>query len=300
MAHTDTSTVLEAPDHRDRSPNSRDERGVPRHSAADTPAGRPEPSNASPTVRAAVVDGILRRRACLPAAHPDRPRLRGQAVEAALPLVGYLARRYAGCGESIEDLEQVAAVGLLKAIDGFDPEYANNFWSYATPTILGTLKRHFRDRSWAVGVPRRYKELWLEINRCRNDMAQRLRRPPVLAELIEQLGEDRKHITWALMAEKGRSCTSLFTPLNGQDEGTALIDEIGQSEPGYDRVDLHECLLSALAWLPPRERHIVTSRFYGTMTQSQIAAELGISQMHVSRLLACALRRLRTMLHDVY
>lgn len=260
------------------------------------PAARESAANRNSARREADVDALLRRRASLPDSHPDRAPLRGQAFEAALPTVERLAKRYAGRGEPFADLAQVAAVGLLKAVDGFDPRYASDFWAYATPTILGGIKRHFRDHSWAVEVPRRYKELRQEINRCRDEMTQRLRRPPDVAELAEQLGEDPQEISRALVAVNGYSWTSLYTA--GTRGEPALADELGVAEHGYELVEIHETIQPALAQLPHREQYVIALRFFGDMTQSQIAKTIGVSQMHVSRILASALRRLRHVLAD--
>ena len=253
---------------------------------------------ATPRELARAIDALVRRRATLPATHPDRPRLRQEAVEAGLPMVRRLARRYAGRGEPLPDLEQVAACALLKAVDGFDPTYTTDFWAYATLTILGGLKHHFRDRSWAVTVPRRYKDLLQEINRCRDELTQRLRRPPRIAELAEHLGRDQRDVGQALAAQHCHSSRSLFTPI--KHDGSTLIEAIGEPDRRYELVDLHESLHPALAQLPQREQRIIALRFFANMTQAQIAMEVGVSQMHVSRLLARGLRRMRASLADAY
>ena len=248
--------------------------------------------------RAGDVDALLRRRASLPETHPDRERLRQRAFEAALPSVERLARRYAGRGEPLADLTQVAACGLIKAVDRFDPQYGTGFWAYATPTILGGIKRYFRDRGWAAGVPRRYKELRQQVHRCHDDMVQRLHRTPDVAELATHLDEDEQDIRRAMLAGNAYASTSLFTA--GRFDGNTLIDEIGVSEPGYDLVDLCETIQPALAQLPQREQRVIALRFFGNMTQAQIATTISVSQMHVSRILASALRRLRLSLADTF
>jgi RNA polymerase sigma-B factor len=248
------------------------------------PRGHPHPA-----------DLLLRRRAALPPADPTRHVLRHQAVVASLPAARSLARRYAGRGEPLDDIQQVAFVGLLKAVDGFDPAYCTDFWAYATPTIRGEIKRYFRDKSWAVEVPRRYKNLQQEVNRCRDDLAQRLRRFPRVADYAEHLGTDHDEIRQAIVAANGYSSASLSAQPGGT--GTAsLTDRLGEQDPGFELVDLHESIHPALARLPHRERQIVTLRYFGNMTQTQIAAEVGISQMHVSRLLARSLKELRRCL----
>ena len=247
-----------------------------------------------------VADDILRRRAGLPEAHPERRRLRDLAVEAAVPMTRSLARRFAGRGEPLADIQQVAYVGLLKAVDGFDPRYPD-FWAYAAPTINGEIKRYFRDNSWAVDVPRRYKDLGGAVSKCRDQLAQELRQTPGVADYARFLGADRDEIRAAMAAWRAYASLSLYGPSrHGGDGGERLADRLGEAESGYDRVDLHEALHPALARLPGRERRIVALRYFGNMTQTQIAAEVGLSQMHVSRLLARSLERLRDALRDAY
>jgi len=247
---------------------------------------------------ATLAEDILRHRAALPATHPERGRLRDRAVEAAVPMTRSLARRFAGRGEPLADVQQVAYVGLLKAVDGFDPRYPD-FWAYAVPTITGEIKRYFRDNSWAVEVPRRYKDLGGAVSRCRDQLAQELRQIPGVANFARYLGADDEEIRQAMAAWRAYASLSLFQPaLDG--EGDPLADRLGEAESGYDRVDLNEALHPALARLPGRERRIVTLRYFGNMSQTQIAAEVGLSQMHVSRLLARSLERLRDALGDAY
>jgi RNA polymerase sigma-B factor len=238
------------------------------------------------------VDVVLRQLAALPSTHPDRRRLRHRAVEAGLPVARRLARRYADRGEPLADLEQVASVGLVKAVDGFDPRRGTEFWAYATPTITGEIKHYFRDSGWAVQVPRRYKELQWEIHRRRDGLMQRLHRPPRESDLAEHLGADSDDIRQAALAEHARLSISFFAAHRRQ-RHVRLLDRLCVDEPGYDLVDLQEWVRHALGHLPHRDRRIVLLRFVRRMTQSEIAAEVGLSQEHVSRLLARALRLLR-------
>ncbi len=251
--------------------------------------------------RLTAADDILRRRAGLPEEHPERRRLRDLAVEAAVPMTRSLARRFAGRGEPLADIQQVAYVGLLKAVDGFDPRYPD-FWAYAAPTINGEIKRYFRDNSWAVDVPRRYKDLGGAVSQCRDQLAQELRQIPGVADFARFLGADDDEIRNALAAWRAYASLSLYGPSQrgGDGGGERLADRLGEPEAGYDRVDLHEAVHPALARLPRRERRIVTLRYFGNMTQTQIAAEVGLSQMHVSRLLARSLKQLRDALRDAY
>jgi RNA polymerase sigma-B factor len=237
------------------------------------------------------VDVVLRQLAALPSTDPDRRRLRHHAVEVGLPVARRLARRYADRGEPLADLEQVASIGLLKAVDGFDPWRGTEFWAYATPTIMGEIKHHFRDTTWAVQVPRRYKELQWEVHRRRDGLVQRLHRLPGEGDLAEHLGADRADLRQAAMAEHGRLTVSFFAPHRHHRVG--LLDRLCVDEPGYDLVEMREWVRRALARLPHRDRRIVLLRFVKRMTQAEIAAEVGLSQEHVSRLLSRALRMLR-------
>ncbi|GIJ65557.1 SigB/SigF/SigG family RNA polymerase sigma factor [Virgisporangium ochraceum] len=221
-----------------------------------------------------------------------RASLREQVITLCLPFAERLARRFSGLGEASADLGQVAALGLLKAVDRYDPGMGTDFAAYATPTIVGELKRHFRDRGWAVRVPRRLQELRLDINRVRNDLTQELNRSPTVADLARRLEVDEEQIIEAMTAAGGYRATSLFTPVGG-DEGSTLIDLLGSEDSSIAAVDAHESLKPLLAALPEREKDILAMRFFGNLTQAQIAERIGISQMHVSRLLTRTLARLR-------
>ncbi|MBN1174138.1 MAG: SigB/SigF/SigG family RNA polymerase sigma factor [Micromonosporaceae bacterium] len=228
---------------------------------------------------------------------PNRPALRERIVRMYLPYAHQLAKRFFGLGESLADLGQVAAIGLLKAVDGYDPSYPGGFRAYATPTISGELKRHFRDRCWAVQVPRRQQELRLRISRSRDDLTQRLGRSPTPSDIACHLGVAEEQILEATVAANGYRPTSLHSLTAGTNEAQ-LVDRLGEVEPGYDEVELRESIGPAVARLPQREQRIIELRFSDNLSQSQIAAELGISQMHVSRLLARSLRQLRNSLVD--
>jgi RNA polymerase sigma-B factor len=224
---------------------------------------------------------------------PQRPQLRDRIVEQCLPHADRLARRFHGLGESPADLNQVAAVGLLKAVDRYDPTLSTDFAAYATPTIIGELKRYFRDRGWSVRVPRRLQELRLDVNRARGALTHQLNRAPTLAEIADHLGVEEDEVAEAAVAASGYRATSLFAPVSRDDEASAPIERLGVTDAAYEAVEFHEALQPLLAALPARQRAIVSLRFYGNLTQAQIAARLGISQMHVSRLLARTLLRLR-------
>jgi RNA polymerase sigma-B factor len=224
-----------------------------------------------------------------------RTELRQRAIEVCLPHTERLARRFYGMGESPADLTQVAALGLLKAIDGYDPGVGTDFGAYALPTVLGELKRYFRDRGWGVHVPRRLQELRLEINRARDELTQRLGRSPTIPDLATHLGLDEEQVVEAMVAATGYRPSSLYAP-TGQEDGLTPLDRLGANDAEIDTVDLRESVRPLLAQLPTREKRIISMRFFGNMTQSQIATELGISQMHVSRLLNRTLAKLRSAL----
>jgi RNA polymerase sigma-B factor len=246
------------------------------------------------------VSELLHQACTLAADDPKRRELRQRAASKALPYAERLARRFQGLGEPLDDLVQVAALGLLKAIDRFDPALGADFASYAAPTISGELKRHFRDKGWSVHVPRRLQELRLEINRARNDIAQHLGHPPTTQQLADEIGVDVDQIAEALVAAAAYRPVSLDAPVGRcDDEAPTLLDLIGSDDPSLDAVDFHESLRPALATLKPREQKIISLRFYGNLTQAQIAGELGISQMHVSRLLARGLAALRAQIFPI-
>ena len=229
----------------------------------------------------------------LPDGDPARQPIRDELVEGHLPLVEYLARRFAGRGEPLDDLVQVATIGLIKAIDRFDPERGVEFSTYATPTIAGEVKRHFRDKGWAVRVPRRLQELKLALTRATADLTQKLGRAPTVAELAEHLGLSEEDVLEGLESAHAYSTVSLDAPDSDEDDGPAVADSLGMVDDALEGVEYRESLKPLLEALPPREKRILVLRFFRGMTQSQIAAELGISQMHVSRLLARTLTQLR-------
>jgi RNA polymerase sigma-B factor len=229
----------------------------------------------------------------LPAGSPERERLRGQLVELHLPLVEYLARRFRNRGEWLDDLTQVATIGLIKSIDRFDLERGVEFSTYATPTIVGEIKRHFRDKGWAVRVPRRLQELKLSLTKAIGELAQREGRAPTVSELAAHLQMTEEEVLEGLESANAYSTVSLDAPDSGDEDAPAVADSLGIVDEALEGVEYRESLKPLLERLPPREKKILLLRFFGNLTQSQIAAELGISQMHVSRLLARTLTQLR-------
>ncbi|MEU4482547.1 SigB/SigF/SigG family RNA polymerase sigma factor [Micromonospora sp. NPDC023966] len=235
---------------------------------------------------------LLRRRASLTADDPDRARLRSRIIEANLPLAGRLARRYTGRGEPYEDLAQVGALALIRAVDAYDTERGTPFAAYAIPTILGAIRRHFRDTAWAIRVPRAAQELTHRVPAARSELGQRRGRQPTDGELAGHLEVTVAELLAALAASEVYRLPSLNQPQPGSN-GVERIALTGAVDPGYAAVDDHMTLRLILAALPPRERRILTMRFYGDLTQAQIASRVGLSQMHVSRLLKRSLAELR-------
>jgi RNA polymerase sigma-B factor len=236
--------------------------------------------------------------AALPAEHPDRPSLRNQVIEAWLPLANHLAARYSGRGEPTGDLAQTAALGLIKAVDRFDATRGVDFAGFAIPTILGEIKRHFRDRTWNIRVPRRLQELRLRISEANSRLTQTLGRAPTVADIAVHLELTEEEVLEGLEGARAYHAVSLSTPIGDADSATELGDTLGAEDGEYELAELRASLGPALATLDEREQRILTLRFYGNLTQSEIAARVGVSQMHVSRLLARALTKLRDQLAE--
>src|SRR3954463_9377954 len=210
-----------------------------------------------------------------------------------LPLVEHCARRFRNRGEPLDDLVQVATIGLIKSVDRFDLDRGVEFSTYATPTIVGEIKRHFRDKGWAIRVPRRLQELKLSLTKATSELSQSLGRSPTVPELAGLLGMSEEEVLEGLESANAYSAVSLDAPDGGDEDAPAVADTLGVQDEGLEGVEYRESLKPLLERLPPREKKILLLRFFGNMTQSQIAGELGISQMHVSRLLARTLAQLR-------
>ena len=218
--------------------------------------------------------------------------LRSELVELHLPLAEYLARRFGNRGEPHEDLVQVATIGLIKAIDRFDLERQVAFSTYATPTIVGEIKRHFRDRGWTIRVPRRLQEIQAVINQAVSDLGQELGRSPTVSELATRVGMSEEEILEGLESANAYSPLSLDAPDPSGEVG-AVIEQLGDYDDALDAVVDRETVKPLLDQLDARSKRILLLGFFRNMTQSQIAEELGISQMHVSRLLSQTLAKLR-------
>ncbi len=224
---------------------------------------------------------------------PDDPRreeVRTKLVTELLPLAEHIATRFAGRGEPREDLVQVARIGLINAVDRFDASRGHDFLSFAVPTIMGEVRRHFRDTGWAVRVPRRLKELHLTLSQGVSELSQQIGRAPTPTELAVHLNLDLDDVREGLMAGNAYQALSVDKPVH---EELSLADTIGSDDPEMTSVENHEALQPLLEELPRRERAILVMRFFGGMTQTQIAERVGISQMHVSRLLSQTLEQLR-------
>jgi len=225
-------------------------------------------------------------------AHQREAPLRDELVAAHLGLAEYLARRFANRGEPLEDLVQVASLGLIKAVDRFDPERGVEFSTYATHTIVGELKRHFRDKGWAIRAPRRMQELYLQLGKVVGTLSQELGHSPTIAELAAEVEVSEEEVLEALEAGQAYRSASLDAPV-GNEEGETLGAYLGEEDVSLADVESRATLSPLLAQLPPRERLILHLRFFEGLTQSEIATRLNISQMHVSRLLARSVSELR-------
>jgi RNA polymerase sigma-B factor len=212
-------------------------------------------------------------------------------------MAGRLARRYAGRGETLDDLAQVAAVALIKAVDGFDPSRPTPFIGYAIPSILGALKRHFRDSAWAMRVPRSTQNMVLMVRDDTAELAHRNGHQPTLGEVADHLQVRIKDVRDAVVAAQAYRLDSLDSLRDGAESPSATLERaLAITDPGYAQVDNRMAIRAFVAAMPARDRRILTMRFYDGMTQATIASEIGISQMHVSRLLKQALTQLRSRL----
>jgi RNA polymerase sigma-B factor len=242
--------------------------------------------------KTAVPDRLLVQLGGLADGHPDRARLRARVIEWYLPLTAYVARRFGGRGEPLDDLTQVAVIGLIKAVDRFDATRGVDFASYAIPTIVGEIKRHFRDTTWVIQVPRRLQELKLRVPVATEELLQELHRAPTTAELADRLGVREPEVVSALL------CVSAYRPLAIERTVTDRpdlrpSDLLGGLDPDIEAVDNRALLRKLMGRLSAREQRILSMRFAADMSQTQIATEIGLSQMHVSRLLAKCLAQLR-------
>ncbi len=250
-----------------------------------------------PGSRDITVHALLSAVRRLPDDSPDRGELRRQAIEDCMPYARRLARRFRDRGEPGEDLTQVAMLGLVNAIDGYDPDRGCEFTGYATPTIVGELRRYFRDKGWRIKVPRRLQELRLQVNRATVELSQTRGASPSVRELAEHLKVSEEEVAEAVEAGRLYQPLSLSATLTS-DSDVDLLEPLGEEDRSMATVDERETVRPLLASLPEREKSILAMRFFGDMTQSQIADRLGLSQMHVSRLLSQTIEGLRAAVAD--
>lgn len=230
----------------------------------------------------------------------ERETLAEEVVEAWLPMARRLARRYRNRGENQEDLEQVAALGLVKAVDRYDPSRGTPFEPYAIPTIVGEIRRHFRDHTWDLHVPRRVQELRNKVRATIQEMAteQGADRSPTVAQVADAADLSEEDVLTGMEAIDSFRSLSLDAELAGADDGFSLADTLGQRESRYDTVIAREAAKPSLHRLPEREQRILHMRFFRDMTQSHIAEEMGISQMHVSRLITHSCNQVREQVEN--
>ncbi|WP_335985681.1 RNA polymerase sigma factor SigF [Glycomyces sp. MUSA5-2] len=236
---------------------------------------------------------LFREMAGLDADDPRRAEVRERLVTGHLPLAEHIAQRFSGKGIAKDDLVQVASVGLIHAVDRFDPYQGSDFLSYAVPTVMGEVRRHFRDTSWPMRVPRRLQELRIAVNRAGAELSQRLGRPPTDAELADHLGITEAEVQEGYEARQAYRAVSLDEAPFADEDAPRIGDAIGGEDAALGLVEDHESLVPLIQELPEREQRILALRYFGDMTQTQIAEEVGISQMHVSRLLHRTLGELR-------
>ncbi|MCU1648400.1 MAG: polymerase sigma factor SigF [Nocardia sp.] len=225
--------------------------------------------------------------------NPKREVLRERVIQRCLPLADHIARRYSGRGEAFDDLQQVARVGLIQAVDRFDISRGAPFLSFAVPTIMGEVRHHFRDHTWAVRVPRRTKEIQLHLAGTVETLAQRFGRMPRAREVADELEVDVLDVTRALIAANAYQSSPLDAMINDDGENMSPAASLGDTDPGYNLVEQQIAVRPHLIQLPRRERELLIMRFFESKTQKQIADHMGISQMHVSRILTKTLNHLR-------
>jgi RNA polymerase sigma-B factor len=295
----DEDTVLDPSDN-DGAPETTDQ-PEPTGTTDQPPADAEQPADADEDTieTASQVSGyddvavLFTRLAATEAGTDAYTTLRDELINRCIPLADHIARKFSGRGEPFDDLTQVARVGLVHAVDRFDVERGSNFLSFAVPTIMGEVRRYFRDNTWAMRVPRRVKETHLRIGAAVDSLSQTLGRSPTAKEIAAELDVDPDEVTQAVIAGNAYQPTSIDAASAGRDTDASLLDTLGEEESQFDRVEEYVAIRPLLDGLPERERRILTMRFFESMTQTQIAQQMGISQMHVSRILAKTLARLR-------
>jgi RNA polymerase sigma-B factor len=236
---------------------------------------------------------VLRHMAQLPQGDAERERLRVEVVEDHMPYARHIARRYGRRDGAEDDFDQVAYLGLVKAVDNFDPDHGTGFLGYATAMIVGEIKRYFRDATWSVHVPRHMQELTAALHRNRDDLIAALGREPTVPELAARIGVEPDEVVEALDAAGAYTTSSLDRPVGFEQDSACLGELIGDEDPGFALTENLEVLRGLVAGLAARDKRILLLRFFRGMTQAEIGEELGLSQMQVSRLLAKIIAQLR-------
>ncbi len=222
-----------------------------------------------------------------------RSALRERLITEHLPVAEHIARRFSGRGEPFDDLLQVARTGLIRAVDRYDPDRGTDFLSFAVPTIMGEVRRHFRDTGWSMRVPRSLKDLQQKLSTATDTLAHDLGRAPTPSELAAHLGMSVDFVREGLLAAEAYRPQSIDAPVRGAEDTVTAADQLAVEESGFTRFDNHDALKAAMATLPARERAIIRMRFVDELPQREIAQRIGVSQMHVSRLLSKTLEQLR-------
>ncbi|MET9777475.1 RNA polymerase sigma factor SigF [Streptomyces sp. NPDC006367] len=261
--------------------------------AQEPPAGETAPQRSRGADTRALTQVLFGELKGLEPGTPEHDRVRTALIEANLPLVRYAAARFRSRNEPMEDVVQVGTIGLINAIDRFDPDRGVQFPTFAMPTVVGEIKRYFRDNVRTVHVPRRLHELWVQVNSATEDLTTAFGRSPTTAEIAERLRIGEDEVLSCIEAGRSYHATSLEAAQEG-DGLPGLLDRLGYEDPALDGVEHRDLVRHLLVQLPEREQRILLLRYYSNLTQSQISAELGVSQMHVSRLLARSFQRLRS------
>jgi RNA polymerase sigma-B factor len=266
---------------------------TPGPAAAPEPTPTPSPEKRRSADTRALTQVLFAELKQLQRGTPEHDRVRSALIEANLPLVRYAAARFRSRNEPMEDIVQVGTIGLINAIDRFDPDRGVQFPTFAMPTVVGEIKRYFRDNVRTVHVPRRLHELWVQVNGATEDLTTAFGRSPTTAEIAERLRITEEEVLACIEAGRSYHATSLEAAQEG-DGMPGLLDRLGYEDPALDGVEHRDLVRHLLVQLPEREQRILLLRYYSNLTQSQISAELGVSQMHVSRLLARSFARLRS------
>lgn len=228
---------------------------------------------------------------------PMRARLRDDLIRRCVPLADHIARKFSGRGEPLDDIVQVARLGVVHAVDRFDPARGARFLRFAIPTITGEVRRYFRDHTWTLRIPRSLKELHMRIGPAVQDLSQRLGRAPTASEIAAEIGADAADVTQAIAAGNAYQPLSIDSPMSAEDD-TPAAERLCEVEPRFEQILDSVTIAPLLAALTERERRIVTLRFFESLTQTEIAARIGLSQMQVSRILAQTLVKLRDLARE--